>query len=112
MAFWYNVNKYYSLNDPHNDPLINQTHNINGDISLTEQPKIKIVVKPASGSVPKKKEAPPTTQPAKCKKGLIRKIVEIVSNDIRHLPDKIWGKREKTIVLESDESWRDWEGEL
>jgi hypothetical protein len=82
----------------------------------SEQPKkIKIIVKPTGGGVVparKKEEASPTTQSTKQKKGLIRKIVEIVSNDIRHLPDKIWGKREKTVALESDESWRDWEGEL
>jgi hypothetical protein len=82
---------------------------------LTPQPKIKIVVKPTGGgAVPVKKKEEPTTQPTKLKKGLIRKIVEIVSNDIRDLPDKLWGKKQvkKVTMPESTESWKDWEGEL
>jgi hypothetical protein len=86
---------------------------------VKEPQKIKIVVKPTgAGVVParKKEEAPPTTQPTKRKKGLIRKIVEIVSNDIRHLPDKIWGeknKQQKEVTMpESTESWEDWEGQI
>jgi hypothetical protein len=82
---------------------------------VKEPQKIKIVVKPAgAGVVPARKKEEPTTQPTKRKKGLIRKIVEIVSNDIRDLPDKLWGKKQvkKATMPDSKESWKDWEGEL
>jgi hypothetical protein len=84
---------------------------------MSDQPKkIKIVVKPTGGAVIKKpvvKEEP--LQKPKRKKGLIRKIVEIVSNDIHNLPNKIWGKKDtmkKVNMPESKESWKDWEGQL
>jgi len=86
---------------------------------LTEQPqKIKIVVKPTGGAVTKKvniKEEPLTTkQQPKQKKGLIPKILDIVSNDIHNLPNRIWGKKQvkKINMPDSKESWKDWEGEL
>lgn len=79
-------------------------------------PKIKVKVRPytPTGQAPKKKEEP-TTQPPqpKRKKGLIRRIGELISSDIRNLPDKIWGtKKNKVKMTESKESWKDWEGEL
>lgn len=80
-------------------------------------PKIKVKVRPytPTGQAPKKKvEAPPTQPPQpKRKKGLIRRIGELISSDIRNLPDKIWGtKKTKVKMPESKESWKDWEGEL
>lgn len=80
-------------------------------------PKIKVKVRlyTPTGQAPKKKvEAPPTQPPQpKRKKGLIRRIGELISSDIRNLPDKIWGtKKNKVKMPESKESWKDWEGEL
>jgi hypothetical protein len=84
---------------------------------VKEPAKIKIVVKPTGGSVQKKptikEESINQQQPkSKRKKGLIRKIVEIVSNDIRNLPDKLWGAKKKVIMPDSKETWEDWRGEL
>jgi hypothetical protein len=60
---------------------------------------------PASGQL---KESP--TQP-KHQKGLIHKIMEIVSNDIKH-PERIFQRERKVIMPESKESWKDWEGQI
>jgi hypothetical protein len=86
---------------------------------MPEQPKkIKIVVKPTAGAVIKKvniKEEPITNQPTKRKKGLIPKILDIVSNDIHNLPNRIWGEKQKVKKVnmpDSKESWKDWEGEI
>jgi hypothetical protein len=84
---------------------------------VKEPQKIKIVVKPTGGAVQKKpvvKEEPVNQQQPKPKrkKGLIRKIVEIVSNDIRNLPTKIWGAKKKVNMPDSKETWKDWEGEI
>lgn len=84
---------------------------------MSDQPKkIKIVVKPTGGAVTKKvnlKEETINQQP-KQKKGLIPKILDIVSNDIHNLPNRIWGKKQvkKINMPDSKESWKDWEGEL
>jgi hypothetical protein len=80
-------------------------------------PKIKVKVRPyaPTGQASKKKEeVPPSSPPQpKRKKGLIRRIGELISSDIRNLPDKIWGKKQNKVKMpESNESWKDWEGEL
>jgi hypothetical protein len=80
-------------------------------------PKIKVKVRPYSPPGPKpkqKEEAPPPAQPQpKRKKSIIRRIGELISSDIRNLPDKIWGKKKKVIKMpESNESFKDWEGQL
>ena len=86
-----------------------------------DQPKkIKIVVKPTGGAVIKKptiKEEPVKDQPQKQKKkkSILRRIGEIVSNDLHNLPTKLWGEKKKqkdVIMPDSKESWKDWEGQL
>ena len=85
---------------------------------VKEPHKIKIVVKSSGGSVIKKptiKEEPVNQQQPKPpkKKSILRRIGEIVSNDLHNLPNKIWGKKEKKVIMpDSKESWKDWEGEL
>ena len=83
---------------------------------MPTQPKIKVKVKarppiPKGAAKPTIQEEPIPKQQNR-KKGLIRKIVEIVSNDIRHLPDRIWGERKKVTMLKSNESWKDWEDQI
>jgi hypothetical protein len=84
---------------------------------VKEPKKIKIVVKPSGRAAIKKptiKEEPVKEQPKKPekKKSILRRIGEIVSNDIRHLPDRIWGERKKVIMPKSNESWKDWEDQI
>jgi len=80
------------------------------------KPKIKVKVRPPvpkGGTKPTVQEEPIQQQKPKRKKGLIRKIVEIVSKDIRNLPNKLWGEKKKKVIMpESKESWKDWEGEI
>ena len=71
-------------------------------------PTIKIRVRP--GATPARKPDDRPAQP-KHQKGLIQKIIEIVSNDIKH-PSGIWKTEKKVIVPESKESWKDWEGQI
>jgi hypothetical protein len=85
---------------------------------VKEPQKIKIVVKPGGGAVVKKpvvKEEPIKDQqkpkPIK-KKSILRRIGEIVSNDLHNIPTKLWGEKKKVIMPDSKESWKDWEGEL
>jgi hypothetical protein len=84
---------------------------------VKEPVKIKIVVKPTGGAVIRKptikEEAVNQQQPKpKKKKSILRRIGEIVSNDIHNLPTKIWGAKKKVIMPDSKETWKDWEGEL
>jgi hypothetical protein len=83
-----------------------------------EPAKIKIVVKPSGGATVKKatiKEEPVDKQhqqkTAK-KKSILRRIGEIVSNDIHNLPTKLWGAKKKVNMPKSDESFKDWEGQI
>jgi len=82
-------------------------------------PKIKIKVRPYTptppGQKPKQKEeAPPPAQPQpKRKKSIIRRIGELISSDIRNLPNRIWGKKNNTVKMpDSKESWKDWEEQI
>jgi hypothetical protein len=79
-------------------------------------PKIKVVVKPPIGTARKIniKEEPinQNKEQPKRKKGLIRKILDIVSNDIRNLPNRLWGAKKKVNMPKSDETYKDWEGQL
>lgn len=72
-------------------------------------PKIKVRAKQSGKFIAPQKER--QAEP-KHQKGLIQKIMEIVSSDIKHLPDKIWGVRKKITMPESKESWKDWEGQI
>lgn len=76
-----------------------------------QPPKPKIVVKPQGTAKRVGIKEEPINQP-KRKKGLIRKILDIVSNDIRHLPVKIWGEKKKVNMPKSNESWKDWEDQI
>jgi hypothetical protein len=79
-----------------------------------EPQKIKIVVKPSGGAIVKKatiKEEPIQQKPKK-KKSILRRIGEIVSNDIHNLPTRLWGAKKKVIMPDSKETWEDWRGEL
>ena len=67
-------------------------------------------IKVRAGNAPIKKQSDRPAQP-KHQKGLIQKIMEIVSNDIRH-PDRIFERGKKVIIPESKESWKDWEGQI
>jgi hypothetical protein len=83
-----------------------------------EPKKIKIVVKPPGSPAarPKIQEEPTTQQQPKPKKkkSILRRIGELVSNDIHNLPTKIWGvtDKKKVNMPDSKETWKDWEGEL
>ena len=80
---------------------------------MQEPPKkIKIVVKPSGGAAPTKKvniKEEPIQQQPKRKKGLLRKILDIVSKDIRKLIMIIRGERKpvKKMPKETD-SWEKW----
>jgi hypothetical protein len=88
-----------------------------------EPKKIKIVVKP-SGAIVRKptiKEEPidKKHQPKQeKKKSILRRIGELVSNDVHNLPNKIWGEPQKKKqngvknMPDSNESWEDWEGQI
>ena len=82
---------------------------------VKEPVKIKIVVKPTGGAVQKKptiiKEETIQQKPKK-KKSILRRIGEIVSNDLHNIPTKLWGEKKKVIMPDSKETWKDWEGEL
>jgi hypothetical protein len=80
--------------------------------------KIKIKVRPytpGAKPAPKQKEDPARPEKIKRRKGLIGKVVEIIINDIKTLPSRIvHGKKvvKKVKMPESNESWKDWEGEV
>ena len=79
-------------------------------------PTIKVRVKPKGGIYPNRdgrtidQNWQPTPQP-KHQKGLIHKIMEIVSNDIKH-PSGIFQREKRVVMPESKESWKDWEGQI
>lgn len=83
-----------------------------------EPAKIKIVVKPSGGATVKKATIKEESilhqqQPIpKKKKSILRRIGEIVSNDIHNLPTKLWGAKKKVNMPDSKETWNDWEGEI
>jgi len=80
-----------------------------------EPVKIKIVVKPSGGATVKKatiKEEPLQQPKPKKKKSILRRIGEIVSNDVHNLPTKLWGAKKKVNMPKSDETFKDWEGQL
>jgi hypothetical protein len=70
-----------------------------------------IKVQPKTGVVPARKQQDRPSQQPKEGKGLIRRIMEIVINDIKH-PLRIFEKERKVVVPESKESWKDWEGQV
>lgn len=89
-------------------------------------PKIKIKVRPhipgAKPSNPASKtSADPVSTPQvdpvskKRRKSIIGKVIEIIISDIKGLPSRIvHGKKvvKKVKLPDSNESWRDWEGEI
>jgi hypothetical protein len=76
---------------------------------MTEQ-KIKIKVRTSTEETTPKKETTTQNHTPQIKKGLIRKVVDIVYSDIKNFPEKIFGKKE-TIMISKD-TWEDWEGQL
>lgn len=90
------------------------------DTPKQEPKKIKIVVKPTGGAVVRKvniKEEPikGVSQKPPKKKSILRRIGEIVSNDIHKIPAKLWGETKKqngVTMPDSKESWDDWEGQI
>lgn len=59
----------------------------------------------------KKPDRPAQENRPERRKGLIRRIMEIVINDIKH-PSRIFEKEKKVIMPESKETWKDWEGQI
>jgi hypothetical protein len=73
-----------------------------------------IKVRPRTGVVPAQKKQQnqlPPSSPPKQSKGLIRRILEIVINDIKH-PSRIFEKKKEIVMPESKETWKDWEGQI
>jgi len=73
-------------------------------------PTIKVRPRTGVAPAPTKRQQEQLTSP-KQSKGLIRRILEIVINDIKH-PSRIFEKKKEIVMPESKETWKDWEGQI
>jgi hypothetical protein len=70
-----------------------------------------VKIRVPNGKSKPKEETAKQTKTLKKKRGFIWKAVVIVYNDIRYLPNKIFGIP-VVKTMESSDTWEDWEGQL